>query len=69
MSHFILSDFPKFYHRTADPATGMPESIGMKPRPIPTDKTTQESDCDKFFNDAKLIDYLKQKFAIFDVRK
>ena len=48
---------------------GVSEYYLQKYRPIPTDKTTQESDCNKFFNDEKLLTYLRSKFAIFDVRK
>ena len=48
---------------------GVKEYYLQKYRPIPTDKTTMESDCDKFFNNAELLQYLRQKFAVFDVRK
>lgn len=50
-------------------ALGVKEYYLQKYRPIPTDKTTQDSDCDKFFNDSALLSYLKSKFEIFDVRK
>ncbi len=50
-------------------ALGVPEYYLQKYRPIPEDKTTQEVDCDKFFNDSELLNYLKSKFKIFDVRK
>lgn len=50
-------------------ALGVKEYYIQKYRPIPSDKTTQESDCEKFFKDEKLIAYLKNKFAIFDMRK
>ena len=50
-------------------ALGVKEYYLQKYRPIPEDKTTQEADCDKFFNDADLLNYLKNKFKIFDVRK
>lgn len=48
---------------------GVKEYYLQKYRPIPTDKTTMESDCDKFFNNAELLQYLRQKFTVFDVRK
>ncbi len=48
---------------------GVGEYYLQKYRPIPSDKTTQESDCDKFFNDKELLAYLGRKFAIFDVRR
>ena len=48
---------------------GVKEYYLQKYRPIPTDKTTMESDCDKFFNNAELLQYLRQKFAVFDGRK
>ena len=48
---------------------GVKEYYLQKYRPIPTDKTTVESDCDKFFNNAELLQYLRQKFTVFDVRK
>ena len=48
---------------------GVKEYYIQKYRPIDSDKTTQDSDCEKFFKDEKLISYLKTKFAIFDVRK
>lgn len=50
-------------------ALGVKEYYLQKYRPIPTDKTTQDSDCDKFFDDSTLLSYLKSKFEIFDVRK
>ncbi len=48
---------------------GVKEYYLQKYRPIPSDTTTQEADCDKFFNDENLLSFLKNKFAIFDVRK
>ena len=50
-------------------ALGVNEYYIQKYRPIESDKTTQESECEKFFKDEKLITYLKTKFATFDVRK
>lgn len=48
---------------------GVKEYYLQKYRPIPTDKTTQDSDCEKFFADEKLQAYLKQKFAVYEARK
>lgn len=48
---------------------GVEEYYIQKYRPIRTDRVTQDSDCEKFFKDEKLLAYLKQKFKIFDVRK
>ena len=48
---------------------GVTEYYIQKYRPIPNDVTTQESDCDKFFKDEKLIAYLQSKFQIFETRK
>lgn len=48
---------------------GVKEYYIQKYRPIVSDKTTEESDCNKFFEDQHLLEYLKNKFEIFDVRK
>ena len=48
---------------------GVQEYYLQKYRPIPEDKVTKEADCDKFFNDVELLNYLSTKFKIFDVRK
>ena len=48
---------------------GVKEYYLQKYRPIPSDRTTQDSDCEKFFNDNELTANLRQKFAIFDIRK
>lgn len=50
-------------------ALGVKEYHIQKYRPIESDKTTQDSDCEKFFKDEKLLMYLKEKFAVFDARK
>lgn len=50
-------------------ALGVKEYYIQKYRPIPEDKTTQAADCDKFFKDEKLLNYLKSKFETFDVRQ
>lgn len=50
-------------------ALGVKEYYIQKYRPIENDKTTQDSDCEKFFKDEKLLSYLKEKFAVFDTRK
>ncbi len=38
-------------------------------RPIPSDKTSTEADCEKFFDDKDLQLYLKKTFKIYDARK
>ena len=48
---------------------GVQEYYLQKYRPIPEDKVTKEADCDKFFNDVELLNYLSTKFKTFDVRK
>ncbi len=50
-------------------ALGVKEYYIQKYRPIPSDTTTQESDCDKFFKDEALLSYLRSKFAVFAARK
>ena len=48
---------------------GVKEYYLQKYRPIESDKTTQDADCEKFFHDEKLLQYLQEKFTIFSVRK
>lgn len=48
---------------------GVQEYYLQKYRPIVSDKTTQDSDCEKFFQDAALQTYLQQKFAVYAARK
>jgi pyruvate formate lyase activating enzyme len=48
---------------------GVKEYYLQKYRPIPQDKTTTESDCEKFFNDSKLEKYLRNTFPVFALRK
>lgn len=50
-------------------APGVKEYYIQKYRPIPSDTTTTDSECEKFFKDEALLAYLRSKFAIFDVRK
>ena len=40
----------------------------QKYRPIPSDKTTKEEDCDKFFYDENLIKFLKETFEKVELR-
>lgn len=47
---------------------GVQEYYIQKYRPIPSDKTTSDSECEKFMHDEHLIDYLKQKFQHFAAR-
>ncbi|MBR2137148.1 MAG: anaerobic ribonucleoside-triphosphate reductase activating protein [Alphaproteobacteria bacterium] len=50
-------------------ALGVKEYYIQKYRPVESDTQTSEADCEQFFNDEKLLQYLRQKFAVFDVRK
>ena len=64
----ILS--PKDIFAIADTlsALGVKEYYIQKYRPIESDKTTTDSDCEQFFN-VEIEAYLKQKFATFGLRK
>lgn len=48
---------------------GVKEYYLQKYRPIPSDTTTEDSDCEKFFNSQELLAWLKTNFEKFDVRK
>lgn len=50
-------------------SSGVQEYYLQKYRPVPSDKTTTDADCEKFFNDTGLKEYLKSRFAVFDMRK
>jgi len=41
----------------------------QKYRPIPSDRESTEQMCSQFFQDNKLLDYLKENFTIFDTRE
>ncbi len=56
MADFLKSEGVKNYHL-------------QKYRPIPSDTTTQDSECEKFFQDKDLVKYLSDTFEIFDLRK
>lgn len=47
---------------------GVREYHLQKYRPIPSDNVTTESDCDKFFKDTALHDFLKASFDVFSLR-
>lgn len=49
-------------------AKGVKEYHLQKYRPIPSDKVSTEADCDKFFRDNTLHDFLKSSFEVFDLR-
>ena len=49
-------------------AKGVKEYYLQKYRPIPSDTTTHEIDCDKFFKDEELLNWLRTNFAKFDIR-
>lgn len=48
---------------------GVREYYLQKYRPIPSDTTTEDSDCEKFFDSQELLAWLKTNFEKFDVRK
>ncbi|MBQ8436759.1 MAG: anaerobic ribonucleoside-triphosphate reductase activating protein [Alphaproteobacteria bacterium] len=48
---------------------GVKEYYLQKYRPIPTDTTTEDADCEKFFDSPELLSWLKSNFIKFDVRK
>lgn len=50
-------------------AAGVKEYYLQKYRPVETDKTTSDDDCERFFRDKELLAELKAKFQIFDIRK
>lgn len=50
-------------------AFGVKEYYLQKYRPVASDKTTTDADCEKFFNAAGLAECLKSKFEVFDMRK
>ena len=62
---------PEDIYKIADTlsAAGVKEYYLQKYRPIPSDKTTTDSECEKFFRDEELLNYLREKFAVFEVRK
>ena len=49
-------------------AKGVKEYYLQRYRQVEGDNTP-DSECDKFFEDEKLLNYLKSNFEIFDVRK
>lgn len=61
---------PKDIYEIADTlsALGVKEYYIQKYRPIESDKTTTDADCEQFFN-VEIENYLRQKFAIFGIRK
>jgi pyruvate formate lyase activating enzyme len=61
---------PEDIYKIADTlsALGVKEYYIQKYRPIESDKTTTDSDCEKFFT-PEIEAYLKQKFAVYGLRK
>ena len=47
---------------------GVEEYHLQKYRPIPSDTTSTEADCNKFFQDEALKQFLKDSFKVFDLR-
>ena len=50
-------------------ALGVQKYSLQKYRPLDSDKTTQDAECEKFFHDEKLRKYLEEKFASVEFRK
>jgi len=50
-------------------ARGVEEYYLQKYRPIPSDTTTEDADCEKFFDSSELLSWLKSNFIKFDIRK
>ena len=50
-------------------AKGVKEYYLQKYRPIPSDTTTEDADCEKFFDSPELLSWLKANFIKFDIRK
>lgn len=48
---------------------GVKKYFLQKYRPVPSDVTTKDDDCDKFFNDSRLLSILKNSFNEFDIRR
>ena len=48
---------------------GVKKYFLQKYRPIETDKTTTDSDCENIFNNQNLIEYCKNNFAKFEIRR
>ena len=48
---------------------GVPKYFLQKYRPIEKDKTTTDSECEKFFLNKELLQHLQSKFKVFDIRK
>ena len=50
-------------------AAGVKKYFLQKYRPVESDKTTSDADCEQFFLDAGLTDHLRKIFPVFDVRR
>ena len=48
---------------------GVQKYFLQKYRPVERDKTTEDSECEKFFLNKELLQYLQSKFKVFDIRK
>ena len=48
---------------------GVKEYYLQKYRPIESDKTTSDMDCESLINDEKLISFLTESFEKFDIRR
>ena len=50
-------------------ARGVTKYFLQKYRPVESDKTTTDADCEQFFLDSDLLNALRSKFTVFDIRK
>ena len=48
---------------------GVKKYFLQKYRPIESDTTTTDSDCEQFFLSSNLLEYLSAKFEVFDIRR
>lgn len=62
---------PEDIYQIADElkAYGVKEYYLQKYRPIPSDTVTTDADCEKFFRDEKLQEYLQTAFPVFENRQ
>ena len=50
-------------------ARGVKKYFLQRYRPVESDKTSTDADCDRFFLDEKLPAHLRRVFPVFDVRR
>ena len=50
-------------------ARGVEKYFLQKYRPVESDKTSTDADCERFFLDKELLEHLRACFRVFDVRR